>query len=161
MKFEFFGDENDFKNKLQYEIIASGKDIRFETEKSDLSIGFQRLGHSGGRWFVANTHIADNHFILDGEFKNIYLSSKGDLKQQSKITDFLYGLVAYLVLYLILFGLFTLIWTIAKLDYFFIAFVLPTIILAPILFIRVKGDNNIDNEFISFMKVNVGCNYIE
>ena len=41
-----------------------------------MEIGFQRLGHSGGRFFIANVTEESAKVILDGEIKDVFSNQK-------------------------------------------------------------------------------------
>ena len=67
MRFVFSGTIEELKETICLKAKEYNKDIVIYHDVPDvLEIGFQRLGHSGGRFFVANITAKNENVILDG-----------------------------------------------------------------------------------------------
>lgn len=73
MQFVFQGTLDELIDTIRTKSKALHKDIVVYHDKPDiLRIGFQRLGHSGGRFFVADVLEKDDLVILNGDTRNIF-----------------------------------------------------------------------------------------
>lgn len=160
MKFQYSGSMQDLLNALEREIISSKREYRLEYDgNGKLSIGFQRLGHSGGRWFVADIRIEDDKTILVGEFQDIFISSQNEETVKGKVQKFLIGLMLNGTAYLFLFGVMMLIWKFAKLENLLIPIVFPIVVLILLKIGTKPSSTESDRKFIAFMTQVVGCEY--
>ena len=108
MQFVFNGTLEEFKSTIRTKAQALNKDIVvYHNDPNTLEIGFQRLGHSGGRFFAAKTQRCPNvaqcperhqHRGRDGQHRlhgGQYTAKSntgqtagiGDVKRQYKIKD--------------------------------------------------------------------------
>lgn len=75
MQFVFNGTLDELKDSIRTRAKAFHKDIViYQYDPTVLQIGFLRLGHSGGRFFVANITEENKSVTLDGEIKNLNTS---------------------------------------------------------------------------------------
>ena len=157
MQFEFYENKEKFLSTLQSKIKECSNDFIYECpDEHHINIGFQRLGHSGGRWLIAEIICKNNHTILNGSFKDIYLSSKKNLK--NRILEIISNILIYIIIYLFLPGVFYMLWLMTELNYI-ILFIAPIII---ILILRLNGiyeNHRIDKKFINFMINEMSCKY--
>ena len=73
MQFVFYGTVDELKKTIQAKAQALHKDIVIRHDVPDvLKIGFQRLGHNGGRFFVADILQEDNRITLSGDAVDIF-----------------------------------------------------------------------------------------
>ena len=73
MQFVFKGTLDELKETIHLKAKEHNKDIVvYNNEPNILEIGFQRLGHNGGRFFIANVTEELNKVILDGENKDVF-----------------------------------------------------------------------------------------
>lgn len=157
MQFEFYESKDKFLTKLQLKIKESSNDYICEyPDELHINIGFHRLGHSGGRWFIADIICKNNHTTLNGSFKDIFLFSQKNYK--SRISEFLTNILIYLIMYFILHGIFLIIWLFIRFNYI-ILFALPIIIIFLLLLNGTYTNHKIDKKFIDFMINEIGCNY--
>ncbi|MBQ7817714.1 MAG: hypothetical protein IJ388_02830 [Oscillospiraceae bacterium] len=148
MRITFNGTLDEFTETIRQKARESQKDIViYHTDPDVLEIGFYRLGHSGGRFFVANITQENGVITLDGETRNIYPTSDGSFL--SKACDFLFTLVfGYLLLEAPLFILwlflrrFVSIWIPLLLPFAYMA-------IRPIL--NKRENEKLDNSFVEFM----------
>lgn len=148
MKFVFNGTLDELKETIRAKAKALHKDIVvYHNEPDVLQIGFQRLGHSGGRFFIANVTKKDEKTILTGETKDIFsYNSNGFLSKVWRyIQEFL---LEYLVLGFIPF----IVWFCA---HTFIPIWVPLLIPVPIMLLLElmsrNRNNAADSAFCKFM----------
>ena len=102
MKFVFNGTLDELIETIHLKAKEYNKDIViYDNEPNILEIGFQRLSHNGGRFFIANVTEESNKVILDGEIKDIF-----DNQKKSKVgriwnefTDYLLAYISFKELY--------------------------------------------------------------
>ena len=158
LRFIFAGAKYNFISQLKSAINTSNMDYLYEIiDNNHINIGIQRLGHSGGRWFIAEVNTVEESTIFQGEFEDIYLSSISGNKPADKIKDFIITLVVYIAIYSVLLGISLLIWSIANLRYIIIPFIVPAIILVVLRINAITWDKRLDKKFITFMTEAVGC----
>ena len=67
MKLIFNGTLDELKETIHLKAKEYNKDIViYNNEPQILEIGFKRLSHNGGRFFIANVTEKSNKIILDG-----------------------------------------------------------------------------------------------
>ena len=72
MQFVFNGTLEELKENIRKRAAAFHNDIVvYQYEPNVIHVGFLRLGHSGGRFFVAGITEENNSVILDGEIENL------------------------------------------------------------------------------------------
>ena len=148
MRFVYNGSLEELKDAIQSTAKEHGKDLVVYAEEPDiLKIGFQRLGHSGGRFFVANVTETDTGVFLQGEFVDIYSD-----KPESNARRFWSLLGAFAMFYILIELILQIIWLpIFHFSYIWIPLILP---LPALIFLRmrtVKEEKKIDADFIAFM----------
>lgn len=153
MQFAFNGTLNEFKNTITKKAVLLHKDIVVYHPAPDvLHIGFHRLGHSGGRFFIANITEENENLILDGEIKNLTsrIPSADTRSTFQKIRETLFGLV---IVYVFLALIPWIIWSVFEIPHPWISFLIPAIIILllqiPPLFHR--GQKSFDAEDSSFL----------
>ena len=83
MKLIFNGTLDELKETIHLKAKEYNKDIVvYDNEPNILEIGFQRLSHSGGRFFIANVTEEFNKVILDGEIKDVFQNQKKSKETQ-------------------------------------------------------------------------------
>ena len=161
MQFVFNGTLVDLKAHIRKSAAAFHKDIIiYQYEPTVLQIGFLRLGHSGGRFFVANITEESDSVILDGETRNLYTSMPNTDTRSlfQKVCDTVFGFV---VLYVFFALIPWLIWSIFDIPHPWISFAIPAAIIVafeiPRLFNKLfrKGErfDREDERFLQFMSM--------
>ena len=160
MRFIFNGTLENLKENIRKRAAVFHKDIViYQYEPTVLQIGFLRLGHSGGRFFVANITEENDSVILDGDIKNLNTSMPNtDMRNLfQKIRDTVFGFV---VLYVFLALIPWIIWSIFDIPHPWISFAIPAAIIASFelvylfnkLFCKSEGNfDREDNSFLQFM----------
>ncbi len=148
MQFLFNGTLDELKETIHLKANEHNKDIVvYSNEPNHLEIGFQRLSHSGGRFFIANVTEESNKVILDGEIKDVF-----DHQKKSKVGPIGNELTGYLLAYIFLEILFIIPWIFLKdIISLWIPLILPVIYLIIRDFLNKKHDNKLDKEFAEFM----------
>ncbi len=148
MKFIFNGTVDELKETIHLKAKEYNKDIViYGNEPNILEIGFQRLGHSSGRFFIANVTEESNKVILDGEIKNVFPSQK-----KSKVGQILTEFIEYLFAYILLEILLIIAWIFLKdIVSLWIPIILPVIYLIIRHFLNKKDEGELDEEFVEFM----------
>ncbi len=148
MQFIFNGTLDELKDTINLKAKEYNKDIViYNNDPNILEIGFQRLGHSSGRFFIANIKEDISQVILDGEFKNVFSSHK-----KSKVGQFLAGVTGYLFAYILLEILLIIPWIFLKdIISLWIPLILPVIYLIIRCFLNKKEEENSDKDFARFM----------
>ena len=102
MQFVFNGTLDELKETIHIKAKEYSKDIVvYNKDPKTLEIGFQRLSHSGGRFFIANVTEKSNKTILDGEIKDVFDNQKKSIVGRiwNEFTDYL---LAYIFLEILL-----------------------------------------------------------
>lgn len=158
MKFVFNGTLNELKDSIHTRAKAFHKDIViYQYESTVLQIGFLRLGHSGGRFFVAHITEENKSITLDGEIKNLNTNMPNTDTRNlfQKIRDTVLG---FIVLYVFLALIPWLIWSVFDIPHPWISFVIPAAIIVTFelvyLFTKLfcKGERSFDREDDSFLQ---------
>ena len=160
MQFVFNGTLENLKENIRKRATAFHKDIViYQYKPTVLQIGLLRLGHSGGRFFVANITEENNSVILDGEIKNLNTSmpNKDTRNIFQKIRDTVLG---FTFLYVFLALVPWIIWSVFDIPHPWISFFIPVAIIVAFelvyLFNKIfcKGERSFDKEddgFLQFM----------
>ena len=148
MRFVFHGTLGELKETIHCKARENNKDIViYSNEPNILEIGFQRLGHDGGRFFVANVTENDTSIILQGELVDIYSD-----KIESNARRFWSLLGAFAMFYFLIELILQIIWLpIFHFSYIWIPLILP---LPALIFFRmraIKEEKKIDADFVAFM----------
>ncbi len=148
MQFTFNGTLEQLKNIIHAKAQELDKDIiMYHNEPNMLEIGFQRLGHSGGRFFVANITEADGHVILTGEATDIYAN-----QSQNKVRRFIDDIAGYFIIYIFMALIPLVVWScIFHFAHIWIPLVLPIPIMIVLRIININHDKKTDDKFIDFM----------
>ncbi len=148
MQFIFNGTLDELRETIHFKAKEYKKDIViYDNEPNILEIGFQRLGHSGGRFFIANVTEESNKVILDGEIKDVF-----DNQKKSKVGQIWTGFTEYLFAYVLLEILLITPWIFFKdIISLWIPLILPVIYLIIRHFLNKKYDDKLDKEFAEFM----------
>ena len=106
MRFVYNGTLEELVAVMHSKAKEYSKDIVIHEEEPDiLKIGFQRLGHSGGRFFVANVTETDTAVYLQGELVDIYSN-----KPKSNTRSFWSLLGAFSMFYILIELILQIIW---------------------------------------------------
>ena len=148
MRFVYNGTLEELIAAIHSTVKAYSKDIVVHEEEPDvLKIGYQRLGHSGGRFFVANVTETDTSVFLQGKLVDIYSD-----KPESKARSFWSLLGALAMFYFLIELVLQIIWLpIFHFSHIWIPLILP---LPALIFLRtraIKEEKKIDADFIAFM----------
>ena len=148
MQFVFNGTLEELKSTIRTKAQALNKDIVvYHNDPNTLEIGFQQLGHSGGRFFVANVTETDTSVFLQGKLVDIYSD-----KPESKAQSFWSLLGALAMLYVLIELVLQIIWLpIFHFSHIWIPLILP---LPALIFLRMramKEEKEVDANFIAFM----------
>lgn len=148
MQFVFNGTIDELKETIHLKAKEYNREIViYNNEPNVLEIGFQRLGHSSGRFFIANIIEDSTKVILDGEIKNVFPSQK-----KSKVGQIWTEFTEYLLAYILLEILLIIPWIFLKdIISFWIPMILPVIYLIIRYFLNKKNDDKLDKEFADFM----------
>ncbi len=150
MKFIFNGTLNELKETIQRKATEHKKDIVIYNHEPDiLEIGFKRLSHSGGRFFIANVTEESNKVILDGEIKDVF-----DNQKKSKVGRIWNEFTDYLLAYIFLEILLIIPWIFLRdIISLWIPLILPVIYLIIRHFLNKKYDDKLDKDFTEFMSI--------
>ena len=148
MKLIFNGTLNELKETIHLKAKEYNKDIVvYDNEPNILEIGFQRLGHSGGRFFIANITEESTKVVLDGEIKNVFQNQK-----KSKVGRIWNEFTEYLLAYILLEILLIIPWIFLKdVISLWIPLILPVIYLIIRHFLNKKEEEKSDKDFAEFM----------
>ncbi|MBR6567196.1 MAG: hypothetical protein IKK60_00925 [Clostridia bacterium] len=148
MKFIFNGTLDELIETIHLKAKEYNKDIViYDNEPNILEIGFQRLSHNGGRFFVANVTDESNKVILDGEIKDVFPSQK-----KSKFGRIWSEFTEYLLAYIFLEILLIIPWLFLRnIISLWIPLILPIIYLIIRHFLNKKYDEKLDKAFTEFM----------
>ena len=148
MKFIFNGTLDELKETIHLKAKEHNKDIVvYSNDSNNLEIGFQRLSHNGGRFFIANVTEESNKVILDGEIKDVF-----DNQKKTKVGRIWNEFTGYLLAYIFLEILLIIPWIFLKdIISLWIPLILPVIYLIIRHFLNKKYDDKLDKEFTEFM----------
>ena len=158
MQFIFNGTIDELKETIHLKAKEYNKDIViYDNEPNVLEIGFQRLSHSGGRFFIANVTEKSNKIILDGEIKDVFNNRK-----KSKVGRIWNEFTDYLLAYIFLEILLIIPWIFLRnIVSLWIPLILPVFYLIIRHFLNKKYDDKLDNEFVEFMSNCTAYNFNE
>ena len=150
MKFVFNGTLDELIETIHLKAKEYNKDIViYDNEPNILEIGFQRLSHNGGRFFIANVTDESNKVILDGEIKDVFPSQK-----KSKFGRIWSEFTEYLLAYIFLEILLIIPWIFLRdIISLWIPLILPVIYLIIRHFLNRKYDDKLDKDFTEFMSI--------
>lgn len=150
----YSGTIDELKNNIIKNAEAAGKEILLDEAGTDkLNIGFQRLGHTGGRWYAADIERAERTVKLSGEIKNIFANTpKNEFLNQIK--NAVEWLIIYFLFSIIPFKLWRLFF---KTVPVYIPLLIPALIVVFLMIIRRKEEKAMDEDFLRFMEQNVKC----
>ena len=148
MQFIFNGTLDELKETIHRKAKECNKDIViYSNEPNILEIGFQRLSHNGGRFFVANVTEETKKVILDGKINNVFTSQK-----KTKVGRIWHEFAEYLLAYILLEILLVIPWIFLRdMISLWIPLILPVIYLIIRHFLNKKYDTKLDKEFAQFM----------
>ena len=148
MQFVFKGTLDELKETIHLKAKEHNKDIVvYNNEPNILEIGFQRLSHSGGRFFIANVTEESDKVILDGEIKDVFQNQK-----KSKVGRIWNEFTEYLLAYILLEILLIIPWIFLKdIISLWIPLILPVFYLIIRHFLNKKYDDKLDKDFTKFM----------
>lgn len=148
MQFIFNGTLDELKETIYLKAKEYNKDIViYYDEPNILKIGFQRLSHSGGRFFIAKVTEESNKVILDGEINVIF-----DNQKKNKVGRIGNEFTGYLLVYIFLEILLIIPWMLFKNIYrLWIPLILPVFYLLIRFFLNKKYYNKLDKSFTEFM----------
>lgn len=148
MRLFFNGTLDELEDTILENARESHKDIVvYHNDPDILEIGFYRLGHSAGRFFVANITEENGTVTLDGEIKNIDHSSVG-----SRSSDFWGLLFWYIVGYMILAIPPMILWLfLRRFVSIFIPLALPIAYMAIRPLLNKRENEKLDKSFVDFM----------
>lgn len=148
MRITFNGTLDELTETIRQTARENQKDIIvYHTDPDVLEIGFYRLGHSGGRFFVANITQEDGMVTLDGETKNVYSTNDGSFL--SKALD---SLFAFVLGYIILEAPLFILWLfLRRFVSIWIPLVLPFAYLAIRPILNKRENEKLDKSFVEFV----------
>lgn len=150
MQFVFNGTLNELKEIINLKTKEHNKDIViYDNKPNTLEIGFQRIGHSSGRFFIANIIEEDKKVILDGEIKNVFPNQK-----ENRIGYLWDEFTGFLFAYIILEAILVIPWLFFKnFISVWIPIILPFVYLIIRHFLNRKEEDKSDKGFIDFMSL--------
>lgn len=150
MQFIFNGTLDELKETIFIKAKEYNKNIViYDNEPNILEIGFQRLGHSSGRFFVSNITVQNGNVVLDGATKNIFPNTRKS-KMGYLWSEFISYLFAYIILEIILLIPWIFLRNIASI---WVPLVLPIIYLVIRNFLNKKEEKKDDMQFVDFMSM--------
>lgn len=150
MHYIFNGTLDELKEILSIKAKEHNKDILINhNEPNTLEIGFQRLGHNGGRFFVANVTEENGKVTLDGENKDVFPNHKKSKAGRiwNECTDYL---LAYILLEIVLIIPWLFLQDVVLL---WIPLLLPVVYLIIRHFLNKKAEKTWDKEFAEFLSL--------
>lgn len=154
MRFVFQGTVAELKDAIRSRAKLLHRDILLEQDSPDiLRIGFQRLGHNGGRYFVAAVNEENGCITLTGEAKDIY-SNRPKNKFKAFLSDIGGWLTMYCILALIPFA----VWLCfaRSISSAWIPLLLTLLVMLCLRFLNRNQDSVADERFLRFMNAVVG-----
>ena len=148
MQFVFHGTLEELKETLRRKAKETNKELMIDVkDPSVLEIGFHRLSHNGGRFFIASVSEEADKVLLDGEIKDVFSHQK-----KSKLGRIWNELTEYLAAYLFLVVLLLLPWLLLKaLIPLWIPLLLPLFWLILRRFLNKRYEDRLDKEFTEFL----------
>ena len=164
MHFVFDGTPEELVAAIRARTRKWRKNIRLGNLQSDrIDIGFQRLGHNGGRWLIAEMSFDNGKTTISGEFSNVFHQyaqkppgAQGDSKSSFIATVILGLLLLYLIWLIIPVALWLLIFGKKLL---FVPFLAVAVLLFPQALASKTPHASDDRKFIRFMTRKVGCEF--
>lgn len=150
MNFIFNGTLDELKETIHLKAKEYNKDIViYNNEPKILEIGFKRLSHNGGRFFIANVTEESEKVILNGEIKDVF-DNQNKSNAGRIFNEFTEYLLAYVLLEIILIIPWIFLRNIISL---WIPLVLPVIHLIIRHFLNKRYDDKLDKDFVEFMSL--------
>lgn len=148
MQFFFSGTLEELKNTICIKAQEANKDIVvYHNDPNTIEIGFQRLGHSGGRFFVANIKETASGITLHGDIADIYSG-----KRQTKLHNLFSLLSGLYLLYALMELILQIVWLpIFHFSHIWIPLLLPIPVLVYLRLNAIKEERKTDAEFIAFI----------
>ena len=148
MKFVFNGTLDALKETILENARESRKEVVvYHTDPDVLEIGFYRLGHNGGRFFIANIEENNGVITLDGEIKNIFQNYNDSFL--SNVLGFLFAFVfGFVILEAPLFILWLFL---RRFVSIWIPLILPFVYMAIRPFLNKRENEKLDKSFVDFM----------
>ena len=148
MQFIFNGSLNELRETIHLKAKEYNKDIViYSDEPNILEIGFCRLGHNGGRFFIANVTEETNKVILNGEIEDVF-----DNQRKSKSGRIWSEFTEYLFAYIFLEIVLIIPWIFLKdIISLWLPLILPVIYLIIRNFLNKKEEERSDKDFVEFM----------
>lgn len=148
MQFVFNGTLEELTETVHIKAKEYGKDIIIYNNPANvLEIGFERLGHSDGRFFIADITQEASKTILNGEFKDVSQN-----QSKSKVKRILSEITEYLLAYFLLEIILIIPWIFLKnIINLWVLLLLPVIYLIIRFFLNKKEENKTDNGFVEFL----------
>lgn len=148
MLFIFNGTLDEFKDVIYIKAKEHQEDIVvYQRESDKLEIGFMRLGHYGGRFFVANMTERNGVLILDGKIEDIFPD-----QSKNKLLRLIGEIDGWLLIYVLFEIIPLLVWLlIFHSRHLWIPLILPIPIITILPIIRKKEGRELDAKFINFM----------
>jgi len=150
MKLIFNGTLDELKETIHLKAKEYNKDIViYNNEPQILEIGFKRLSHNGGRFFIANVTEESEKVILDGEIKDVF-----DNQNKSKAGRIFNEFTEYLLAYVLLEIILIIPWIFLRdIISLWIPLILPIIHLIIRHFLNKRYDDKLDKDFVEFMSL--------
>ncbi len=148
MQFVFNGTLEELKNTIRIKAQESSKDIIvYHNDSNTLEIGFQRLGHSGGRFFVASILDTENGVSLHGDIVDMFSG-----RRETKLQSFFSLLGGLTLFYALMELILQIIWLpIFHFSHIWIPLLLPIPILVYFRLMAIKEERKADAEFVAFI----------
>lgn len=130
---------------------AQKRDIIVYHNDSDiLEIGFHRLGHNGGRFYIANISESDGTVSLSGRITDVFNGKAQD--QRSTLRKVIHTVDIYLVGYLMLVFIPLLAWLgFFQFKHIWIPLLIPILWLMTVSFFNRRADRKTDAQFVEFL----------
>lgn len=156
MRFE--GSSDELKNKISESAKAADKDIIIDdSKKGRFNIGFRRLGHSSGQWYVAEITEKNGSVELTGKIKDID-NNTYDNKLLAMIDEAVCSVIAKLLIYAILLLIPLVVWLLLfKTAHIYVPLLIPLPIYACLRIQAEREKKTAIREFVRFMEEDVHC----
>lgn len=149
VRFVFHGTVTQLNDTIRLRARQLHRDILLEQDDADtLRIGFQRLSHRGGRFFVAKVTEEDGSVVLSGEFKDIY-SQYTQGKFRAVLAELGTWIGVYLQLALVPFAVWL---AFGDVRWLWLPLLLPLAVMLLGIFLNRNQDANADERFLRFME---------
>ncbi len=148
MQFVFNGTLEELKSTIRTKAQELNKDIIvYHNDPNTLEIGFQQLGHSGGRFFTANIKETAYGITLHGDIVNIYSG-----KRETKLQAFFSLLGGLTLFYVLLELVLQIIWLpIFHFSHIWVPLLLPIPLLVYFRLRAIKEERKADADFVAFI----------